>query len=270
MHEDNKALPIGQRKSDDEMRQIIDEAMAKSAEILAKVPPREMQKLFLCNLAFGNFDMKWDNVLFDTEVDGTAKGRPFDAGAAIPAVELGSLHDQVFADDGAPAYGLQLLINPVTQQPLTFNDPKSGAKVSVADAPIDKGLRDMFLAIKIQDLEDAAKKESEKLHKQSDELDPTKLGIESGLSTSKTCIEGIQRMLADNPQLTTSEFLEGFQKKVMSQIVNDNKDTVTRQVIAQYRGMRRIWGDCLPEEDKLTPKKMYDYYTSARAQMAGQ
>src|SRR5262249_41779728 len=60
-----------------------EEKRARAKELQAKIPPKEIQKVALCNLAFAQFDIKWGNAMFESG-DGAPKARPLDAGAAMP------------------------------------------------------------------------------------------------------------------------------------------------------------------------------------------
>ncbi len=236
-----------------------DKLLAKSKEFVEKLPPKETQKLLLCNLAFGQLDIKWDNAKCQTAEDGSTILRPLDAGAAMPAADFeGAMFDSALAyDPAAPPsrdapYGLQMLYDPADiSKPLKAKDEK-----------IDQELRDSFLKIDVDLLEKAGKEEAARLNGNPYKLDSDKLGITNGLSNANTSIRAIQKMLKENPDLTTEQFLKKYEQEVRREIAKQNQPKVFKMITDEYTALYKKYSYLLPKPGKITPQLMYKNFTS--------
>lgn len=162
------------------------------SEMVTKVPPKQIQKALLCNLAMAQYDIKWDNLMLD-ESSGAMQVRPFDAGAAFPPEDV--VKTTIIKRKAQP--GANLLLDPGTNKLLPC-----------ANTPLDKELVDQFLSINVEEMEKAMERERRRLSKEH--------GLDPGLFTDEAAQRGIdsiriiQDLLRKNPKITMEEFVNAY------------------------------------------------------------
>ncbi|MBL0720945.1 hypothetical protein JI742_13745 [Piscinibacter sp. Jin2] len=158
----------------------------------SQVPPKQLQKALLCNLAMAQFDIKWENLMLD-DSSGQTMVRPFDAGAAFPPEDV--VKTQVIKRKAQP--GATLLMNPGT-----------GGLLPSSQAPLDKELVDQFLSINVDAMEAAMAKERRRLAKEHG-LSPDLL-VDDDAQRGIDSIRIIQDLLRRNPTQTMEEFVKAY------------------------------------------------------------
>lgn len=177
---------------------------------MADVPPKEVAKVLLCNLAMGQFDLKQEDVRFE-KTDKGLEATPMDGGAAMP--DSDTLMNFVVGL-GVERPGAELIKDQ-----------------TLANSEMDEETIKQFLSIDLDKIKETAAKETAELKKAN--LDPQQLGLDvndpnSGIATAIKSIEGIKKILADNEgkpvKITLDKFLERFEKEVIhGTLVPDEK-----------------------------------------------
>lgn len=147
------------------------------------IPAEVMQKILLCNLAGGQFDIKWEDVRLVRNGD-TLQATCMDGGAAMPDSDT-AINFLAGLSDGKP--GLSIIDN---------GDPSTNGYFLEAQKPISRELVKQFMSIKTADLKADMESEAKQLEKDH-KLSFKGLGLESGIKNAITSIEGIQKILTD-------------------------------------------------------------------------
>lgn len=121
---DVDALAMKMEASDEGMS-ILDKTRQLWNLQVGRIEPRELQKIMLANLAMGNVDIKWGNLMMDKR----GHCRPIDGGSAFPTRSaLASISANGFPPDA-------------------LCDTPAGGPLPTGDIPIDGQLREQFLSI---------------------------------------------------------------------------------------------------------------------------
>jgi hypothetical protein len=224
------------------------EVMAKkkqqSLDLLAELPGKEIQKLLLCNLAMGQFDIKWDNAIIE-ETEQGVNGRPYDGGASMPPDDL--FMNFAYVMEGQP--GTSLLQDP------------DGNLLPCANQPLDPELVQKFLSIDLEALKESAKDEMGRGQRHG--LDPQQLGTFDGCQTALSSLEGIQVLLKTNPDMTLLEFLNAYQKEVMGTLVRQKKDDWEQSILDRFAKLTQQYPDLIPGNTNLDAKMLYERFLKA-------
>ncbi len=174
------------------------EAMKASLALSRKVPPKELNKVLLCNLAMANFDIKWGNMIVVEGPDGELTARPFDGGAAFPTdkfVEAKGLRGGDTNPGGA------LLMDAVS-------GIQAKQELQAARVPMDRSLVLPFLKIDVDALEKSVKGERDRLLQThglgADLLDDAAIG------RSLKSIRAIQLILGKYDNITMADFVAAY------------------------------------------------------------
>ena len=150
------------------------------------MPAKELQKVLLCGLAMGNFDVKWGNLM--VEADGSA--RPFDAGTAFPT-----------DCDMASAIARDVI-------PINLTMAPDGADLASAKEPMDPALVAQFMQINAASLRRATAQARDRIAQDS--------GLDAGLVDDTAIeraihsIEIIQDILTQTPQISMADFAVAY------------------------------------------------------------
>jgi hypothetical protein len=178
----------------------------QSAELLKDLPPTEIQKILLCNLAFVQFDIKWDNAIIEETPDGL-QARPYDGGAALPT-------EDVFMDIA--------LFRPGTKGLNLLKDLEN-KELPAANLPMDPALKKSFASIDEDGFIDAAKLAMVEASEHG--LDPATLGAVEGCKLSLESIRGIKAILAADKSdtMTLKQFLDACEAQVFGPMAAKKK-----------------------------------------------
>lgn len=206
-----------------------DRNVAASREMLEKLPARDIQKLALCNMAFGQYDIKWDNAIVQKGEGGDdSTVAPFDGGAAFPTMDL-------FMDTVSRGITPGATLTQYGKDPLKV--VHEGRKVEVGETPMDPELVKMFLSMDEGALEATAKADLQKLSAQG--LDPKTLGMNDGVKIMVGSIRGIKKLLRSNPKMTMFEFIEGYKSQVMKGMADDFRGDWDKDLRARYTELQK-------------------------------
>lgn len=227
------------------------------------VPAEALQKILLCNLAGGQFDIKSEDVRFVRKGE-TLEPTCMDGGAAMPDASTATtfLHS---LSDGKPGESI-----------IFSGDPTTDGYRPEAKKPISPELVKQFLSIKTKELKadmDAQAKLLEKEHK----LSVKDLGLDSGIVTAMTSIEGIQKILNDaNGNITLVDFMKQYHDQVVQKkFVEPNLAAWEQKQLIEYQklvtahgalfapatkgtNLGDIYRDVLHPEVRLNLKKLAD------------
>jgi hypothetical protein len=214
----------------------------QSAAILAKLPGKEIQKLLLCNFAFAQFDIKWDNAIIQEPADGAPPAaRPYDGGAALPTMDM-------FMDLGlrGGTSGVNLLKD-------HENKP-----LPAADEPMDAELKARFCAIDEGQLLAAMK---EQLHALPKELDPRKLGLVEGCGITLDSIRAIKSILKDqkNAKLTLREFVAAYDSFLVGTVKAKEAEWLGK-LQQDYIDLFKLHPGLLPDVKSLKPIDVWNNF----------
>lgn len=181
------------------------DAMKASCELSRRLPPRELNKVLLCNLAMANYDIKWGNMIVVEGDGGALTARPFDGGAAFPTDKFVAMKG---LQDGEARPGAALLQEAISGLAIP-------QRLQAADLPMDPTLVKPFLAIDVDALELAMKAERDRL------LQAHGLGADllddKAIDRSLTSIRAMQAILED-PDITMAGFVDAY-NQVLAKIV---------------------------------------------------
>jgi hypothetical protein len=187
------------------------------------VPAEALQKILLCNLAGGQFDIKSEDVRFVRKGE-TLEPTCMDGGAAMP-------------DAGTATTFLTSLSDGKPGESIIFSgDPTTDGYRPEAKKPISPELVQQFLSIKTKELKaemEAQAKQLEKEHK----LSVKDLGLDSGIATAMTSIEGIQKILNDaNGNITLVDFMKQYHDQVIQKkFVEPHLAAWNKTQLAEYQ-----------------------------------
>jgi hypothetical protein len=219
-------------------------------EVLERVQPEDLQKVALCNLAFGQFDVKWDNV-FVNDTGGKVELTPYDGGAALPNKHLlvtqllgGSMDD--------------------LGKPLLFDN--QGNALPQAQENIAPELREKFLSINPDELVRDCDESLARM--QALGLDPGQLGAREGLDFARESIQQIQEILRQNEQISLSNLIDQYREEFLKPRTRDLVDDWEKDIRAQYKVLWKQHPKLLPapppehEEEKNTndPHSLFTYF----------
>ncbi len=200
------------------------------------VPAEALQKILLANFAGGQFDIKWEDVRFEPNGD-ALDPVCMDGGAAMP--------------------------DPVTATTFLFGmsdgDPGAGMLVDDSSQPLpqgkekmDKALVDKFLAIKTQELRADLEAEARRLEKDH-QLNTKTLGLDTGINTSITSIEGIQEILRAKQDITLEDFLKAYHAQVVrKKFVEPNRKAWEAAQLDSYRRLTAKHPGLFRPADQIT------------------
>lgn len=206
----------------------------QSDELLKSLPALEIQKLAMCNLAFAQFDIKWDNAIVEDTDDGP-KVRPYDGGAAMPSED--AFMDIALFRPGAK--GLDLLKD------------SDGHELPQANQPLDPGLKRMFSAIDTNALATTAVDTMNELARSG--LDPRALHATDGLHLTLAAIRGIQALLAADKtdSMTLKEFINACESQVFQPIAKKKEKDWLQAKVDAYIQLQARHTDLLPDVKKV-------------------
>jgi hypothetical protein len=187
------------------------------------LPAEALQKILLCNLAGGQFDIKSEDVRFVRKGE-TLEPTCMDGGAAMPDADTAT-NFLAGLSDGKP--GLPIIYS---------GGPENDGYRPEATKPISKELVKQFLSINTKQLKaemEATAKQLEKDHK----LSVKDLGLDSGITTAMTSIEGIQKILNDaGGDITLVDFLTQYHDQVIQKkFVEPKLAQWTKTQLAEYQ-----------------------------------
>jgi hypothetical protein len=224
----------------------------KANAILPKLPEAEVQKVALCNLAMGNFDIKWDNAMVETTTDGV-KARPFDAGVAVPDLDtfmrlchIGTVPG--LADGGLKHPGGALTLD-LNNQPLESATKK-----------MDPGLAQQFQQLDVAALENAVTAEIARLD-QSHNTNCAQFGLDprNAFKVTAECLKATQKLLQD-PNMTLEQFVQDYQTEMIDKLVTSKKGQWepqwTQTVTNQYNQLKQRY-PTLVYQGETDPKDMF-------------
>ncbi len=168
----------------------------------ARIAPVELQKVLLANLATGNLDVKWGNLM----VDGAGRCRPLDGGASFPTAAALA---QATAQGVSP--GLLGLL-PFSNQPGASDSPMD-PELTAAMLRIDPDRYAQALQTARADLSSEMKKlVVGERSRQSFDVD--RLLTESDVARGVASLRLLQQILRESPTLTMGEFAEAFAQRL--------------------------------------------------------
>jgi hypothetical protein len=195
------------------------------------VPAEALQKILLCNLAGGQFDIKSEDVRFVRKGE-TLEPTCMDGGAAMPdaATATTFLHS---LSDGKPGESI-----------IFSGDPQTDGYRPEAKKPISEELVKQFLSIKTKELKadmEAQAKQLEKEHK----LSVKDLGLDSGIATAMTSIEGMQKILNDaGGDITLVDFMKQYHDQVIQKkFVEPHLAAWNKTQLAEYQKLVATHGE---------------------------
>ena len=205
---------------------------------MGDVPAETMQKILLCNLAGGNFDIKWEDARFVRKGD-QLEATCMDGGAAMPDADTATT---LLFGNGDCKPGQTIIEN---------GDPNTGNCYPEALKPIDAKLVKQFLSINTKEIRAdmaAQVKQLEKDHK----LSAKDLGLDGGIDTAMTSIEGIQKIINDaGGNITLADFLKAYHDEVVEKtLVGPRLDAWKKARIAEYRKLVAAHGELFAPPDK--------------------
>jgi hypothetical protein len=214
----------------------------------ADIPATEVQKVLLCNLAMGQFDLKDEDVRFEDTPSGKV-ATPMDGGAAMPDADT----------------LMKFIVGLGTERPGGNLVNPNRDKILM-----DKETVKQFLKIDVGALKKLAETEVAEL-KTKHNLDPTKLGLDaadqnSGIATAVTAIEGIKKILADdkgNPvTITMEDFLQKFEAEVIhgKLLPDEKKKAFVKEQRALFKSLVVKHPGLFPAEDEYSNfSELYRY-----------
>lgn len=213
------------------------------------VPAEALQKVLLTSLVGGQFDIKWEDVRFNMK-DGKLEPTYMDGGAAMPdpATRANFL---LGAGDGQP--GQTIITN-----------PGDGTIMAEAKKPMDPALVQKLLSIDTNALRAELNQHAGELQA-AHRLDVQALGLDTGIETSISSIEGIQAILrAAQGQISLADFLARYHAEVISTgMMEPARAAWEAKQIADYNAMVDIHGELLaPLPGPLTSAQVQDRYLS--------
>lgn len=182
-------------------------AVDDSKALQKHLPASELQKLLVCNLMLGQYDIKWDNALIEKTgpADHQLVARPFDGGAAFPEKDLLMTLAKSAGQPGAPATGENLLA-PVHVM--------GGERIPAASAKLGDVMKAQFIEISFEKLETTAREVFQEARAFGIHPDVVQ-AAETGFDRSMQSIEGMKKIFATTPQLTTGDFLKQYDAQVL-------------------------------------------------------
>jgi hypothetical protein len=169
------------------------------------IPAEALQKILLGNLAGGQFDIKWEDVRLERQGD-TLAPTCMDGGASMPDTTTATTF-LVALSDGLP--GATMLDNGRSDT-VAENRVCAGAKEKMSPALVKQ-----FLAIDTVALKKELDTEAKRLETDH-QLGVKALGLDSGVQTSITSIEGIQQILRDSGgDITLVDFMKQYHSRVI-------------------------------------------------------
>lgn len=208
------------------------------------VPAKALQQILLCNLAGGQFDIKWEDQRF-TRAGAELEPTCMDGGAAMPDAFTATTF---MAQMGTSRPGDPIVIKGSTGQPY----PE-------ALKPLDKELVDGFLKIDTAALRAQMLEQAQALEVDHG-LGVANLGLDSGIGTAITSIEGIQKILRDsNGQISLIDFKRRYDDEVIQQqLVGPNLPEWSRIQRAEYRRLNEVHGGLFnPINDDIDMGRAY-------------
>lgn len=175
----------------------------KNRELGRQMPAKALNKVLLSNLAMGNFDIKWGNMICVMGEDGQVDACPFDGGAAFPPDS--TVAEKFTSNDGFEIVpGQALLYEPVAPN-------RNQGDLAAAQQPMDPELVASFLKIDVTALAKSMQLERARLA-QEHGFDPGLLD-DKALGRSLNSILAIQRVLKAKPDQTMAEFVAAYAKE---------------------------------------------------------
>jgi hypothetical protein len=192
------------------------------------VPAKALQQILLCNLAGGQFDIKWEDQRF-TRDGAELEPTCMDGGAAMPDAFTATTF---MAQMGNSKPGDPIVIKGSTGQPY----PE-------AMKPLDKELVDGFLKIDTVALRKQMLTQAQALEVDHG-LGVATLALDSGIGTAITSIEGIQKILHDsNGQISLIDFKRRYDDEVIrAKLVEPNLPDWSRLQRSEYRRLNEVHG----------------------------
>jgi hypothetical protein len=233
----------------------------RANQILPKLPEADVQKLALCNLAMGNYDIKWDNAMLETTTDGV-KARPFDAGVAVPDLDTFMRLCHV----GTTGGGGSLTSDSRIKNPgKGFTEDLDGNPLESATKKMDPALVQQFQNIDVDALEAAVAGEIQRLD-QSHNTNCAQLGLDAlnAFKVTAECLKATKKLLQDG-NMTLEQFVQDYQTEMIDNLVAAKKDQWTAQwtqaMTTQYNQLKGQY-PTLVYQNETDPKAMFMNWVS--------